>query len=350
VATRHGLRAPSFRQAAEEYTDAVGGAISESSLRRVTLGVGEEIEEWKEAATERASAPAQRGEDARCRRVAMQEPISGQANVSTDGTMVRIRDEGWKEVKISAISQVEVQPAGAKQASSAQRSGSDPVPVRPTRRQEDPQVHLTAHSYCAGLWDADELGRHQYAEGLRRGIDQVARLSSVNDGAPWIERITLTNFPDAVQIVDWSHASGRLWAVGQALYGEGSEKTKAWVEANLDDLWAGRGWAVVGTLQALRLDQRSVPDEVRQAPGYFESNLARMRYQQFRAQGYPIGSGTVESGGKNVVHLRMRRPGRGWARNNAQAMLAGLSELHSGRFDWAWQQLQQPAIQSHPHF
>jgi len=348
VATRHGLRAPSFEQAAEDYSDAVGGAMSGSSLRRITLGVGEEMAEQKEIEAERASAPARRGEDPRFRRVARQAPILGQANVSTDGTMIRLRDEGWKEVKISAISQVEVQPPGAKQASSTQRSGSEPEHRRPSRRQEDPEVHLTAHSYCAGLWDADELGRHQYAEGLRRSIDQVERLSSVNDGAPWIERITLTNFPEAVQIVDWSHASGRLWAVGQAVYGEGSDKTKAWVEANLDDLWAGQGWAVVGALHGLQVDQCPVPDEVRQAPGYFESNLARMRYEQFRAQGYPIGSGTVESGGKNVVHLRMRRPGRGWSRNNAQAMLAGLSELHSRRFDQAWQQLQQPP-QSHPH-
>jgi len=350
VATRHGLRAPSFQQAAEEYTDAVGGAISESSLRRVTLGVGEEMAEWEEVEAERASAPAQRGEDPRSCRVATQDAIVGQANVSTDGTMIRLREEGWKEVKISAISQVEVQPPRAKRASATQRSGSDPINPRPSRREEDCQVHLRAHSYCAGLWDADELGRHQYAEGLRRGIDQVKRLSSVNDGAPWIERITLTNFPDAVQIVDWSHASGRLWTVGQALYGEGSDKTKVWVEANLDDLWAGKGWAVVGTLHALKVEQCPVPDEVRQAAGYFESNLARMRYDQFRAQGYPIGSGTVESGGKNVVHLRMRRPGRGWTRNNAQAMLAALSQLHSGRFDQAWQQIQQPAIQSHPHF
>ena len=349
MATRHGLRAPSFEQAAEEYSDAVGGTMSGSSLRRITLGVGEEIAEWKAAEAERASAPAQRGEDPRCRRVAMQELIRGQANVSTDGTMIRLRDEGWKEVKMSAISQVGVQPPAAQPASSTQRFGSEPEHRCRSRREEDPQVHLTAHSYCAGLWDADELGRHQYAEGLRRGIDQVERLSSVNDGASWIERITLTNFPEAVQIVDWSHASGRLWAVGQAAYGEGSEKTKAWVEANLDALWAGQGWAVVGALHALRVDQSSVPDEVRQAPGYFESNLARMRYEQFRAQGYPIGSGTVESGGKNVVHLRMRRPGRGWSRNNAQAMLAGLSELHSGRFDHAWQYLQRPT-QSPPHF
>ena len=37
-----------------------------------------------------------------------------------------------------------------------------------------------------------------------------------------------------------------------------------------------------------------------------------------------------------LVHHRMRRPGRGWQRDNAQAMLAGLSELHSGRFERAW--------------
>jgi hypothetical protein len=48
-------------------------------------------------------------------------------------------------------------------------------------------------------------------------------------------------------------------------------------------------------------------------------------------------SGTVESGINTVVHHRMKRPGRGWGRSNGQAMLAGLSELHSGRFDQAWQ-------------
>jgi hypothetical protein len=350
VATRHGLRAPSFQQAAEEYTDAVGGAISESSLRRLTQDTGEKIAAWKAEEAERASAPAQRGEDPQARRVAAQDALREQANVSTDGTMIRIREEGWKEVKIGAVSRVEVQPPGGKEADSSQRTRTGATPSRSSRRDEDPRVRLSDHSYCAGVWDADELGRHLYAEGLRRCIDQAKRLSSVNDGARWIERIVLTNFPQAVQIVDWHHASGRLWTVGQALYGDGSKQTKEWVGTHLDDLWQGKGWAVVGDLRALDLDQRQVPDEVRQAPGYFESNLARMRYDQFRAEGYPIGSGTVESGCNNVVQHRMRRPGRGWTRDNANAMLAGLCELHSGRFTCAWQQIHHPQPQSHPHF
>jgi len=221
---------------------------------------------------------------------------------------------------------------------------------RCSRRDKDPRVHLSAHSYCAGVWEADELGQHLYAEGLRRCVDQVERLSSVNDGARWIERIMLTNFPHAVQIVDWNHARGRMWAVGHALYGEGSVQGKEWVEARLDDLWDGKGWAVVGSLREENVEQRELGDEVRQAAGYFESNLSRMRYDQFRAAGYPIGSGTVESGCNNVVQHRMRRPGRGWRKDNANVMLSGLCELHSERFTTAWQHLNQQQVQSHPHF
>jgi len=64
-----------------------------------------------------------------------------------------------------------------------------------------------------------------------------------------------------------------------------------------------------------------------------------MRYATFRTEGYPIGSGTVESAANTVVHHRLRRPGRGWSRKNGQAMLAGLSELHSGRFEYTWLRL-----------
>jgi hypothetical protein len=323
--------------------------MSESSLRRLSLGSGEKMAAWQAKEAEQASAPAQRGEDPRARRVAAQDPLREQANASTDGTMIRIRGEGWKEVKIGAISRVEVQHPGIEEEDAIQQTRNG-TRSRSSRREEDPRVHLSDHSYCAGLWDADELGRHLYAEGLRRCIDQAKRLSSVNDGARWIERIMLTNFPQAVQIVDWHHASGRLWTVGQSLYGEGSKQTKEWVGKRLDDLWQGKGWAVVGDLRALDLDQRQVPDEVRQAPGYFESNLGRMRYDRFRAEGYPIGSGTVESGCNNVVQHRMRRPGRGWTPTNANSMLAGLCELNSGRFTRTWQQIHHPQPQSHPYF
>jgi hypothetical protein len=327
VATRQGLQAKSFDLAAEAYDDAVGGSISSDSVRRITQGWGKAVEAQRHAEAERANAPAQVGEGPRDRRIAEMEPIRGQANLSTDGAMVLVRSEGWKEVKLTAVSEVRVRAA---EEGAARES-------RSSRREQDPLVELSGHSYQAGLWDADTMALHQYTEGLRRGIDRCPRLSSVNDGAPWIERITYTNFPEAEQVVDWSHASGRLWQVRDAIFGKGTSQGKEWVEGQLDLLWRGQVAEVVTALDDLALEQERYPPEVRQAPGYFRSNQMRMRYDYFREAGYPIGSGTVESAANNVVHHRMRRPGRGWQRDNARAMLAGLSELHSGRFDRAWQ-------------
>lgn len=331
------LRAPSFQKAAEDYVDAVGSFISRMSVWRIATGAGQVLARRKKAEAERASAPAQRGETPRTRRVEEERPVQGQGNISTDGTMVLIRGERWKEVKVGAFSQAEVLPPSprAKRAAQAER--------QPSRRDNDPRVKLSQHSYVAGLWEADEFAQYQYAEGLRRGLDRVEKLSSVNDGAPWIERITLTNFPHATQIVDWDHASGRLHTVTKAVLGEGSDRATQWVEARLDKLWDGRVEEVVKALRALDLDQDKWPDEVRQAPGYFETNAERMRYNRFRAAGYPIGSGTVESGAKNVVQHRMHRPGRGWERKYANAMLALLGEYHSDRFDQTWVRLCQPA-------
>jgi hypothetical protein len=73
---------------------------------------------------------------------------------------------------------------------------------------------------------------------------EVTARRQSRSGGPWIERITLTGFPQAVQIVDWGHASGCLWAVGHTLRSEGREEARQWVEAGLDDLWDGKGQAV----------------------------------------------------------------------------------------------------------
>jgi hypothetical protein len=261
------------------------------------------------------------------RRLPEVAPITTQANISTDGAMLLVREEGWKEVKVVAISAVRVQPASVRSA------------AQPSRRAADPLVTLAQHSYQAGLWDADTMALYQYAEGLRRGLDYCPKRSSVNDGALWIKRITDLNFPGVPQIVDWSHAAGHLWSVANAVHGEQTAAAKQWVEPQLDQLWCGQVAQVVETLDQLDLQQPRWPELVQEAPNYFRSNQERMRYDHFRTQSYPIGSGTVESAANTVVHHRLRRPGRGWSRIHAQAMLAGLCELHSGRFEHAWYHL-----------
>jgi len=327
VAVEQGLQAKSFELAGRAYSNAVGLHMSADSLRRLTEGWGHQVEGQRIVEAERANGLGPWGESPREHRVAEVDPIAGLANISTDGAMVLLRQEGWKEVKLTAISEVHVKVGEESTVST----------TLPSRRAQDPQVELSRHSYQAGLWNADTMAWHQYAEGLRRGLDHCQRLSSTNDGAPWIERITATNFSQAPQIIDWSHASQHLWTVANEVFGEQTLPAQQWAERQLDHLWNGQVVQVVATLDSLNLDQERWSPVVRQAPDYFRSRQKQMQYDRFRAEGYPIGSGTVESAANTVIHHRLKRPGRGWKRDNAQAMLAGLSELHSGRFDRAWQ-------------
>jgi len=328
VMTRCGLRESSFEQAAEGYREATGGQVCGASVRRVTQGFGQQVQERHTAEAERAARVGAFEEFPHERWLPLVQPLRGTGNVSSDGTMVLIRGEGWKEVKVAVFSQVEVLPPHHPERRKAQREG---------QRGQTDVVRLGQHSYCAGLWDADTFGRYQYLEGLRRGFDRLTTTTSVNDGARWIARITDTNFPHTQQIVDWTHGTEHLWAVGNAVFGEATAEAAQWVDQRQTELWHNQGEAVVTALQGLELEQTAYPELVQQAPGYFAARLAQMRYADFRAAGYPIGSGSVESAARNVVQPRLRRPGRGWARDNADAMLAALGEFHSGRLQTTWQ-------------
>ena len=55
---------------------------------------------------------------------------------------------------------------------------------------------------------------------------------------------------------------------------------------------------------------------------YLGKNLARMRYDEYLAAGYPIASGVIEGACRYVVKDRMERAGMRWTVEGAQAMLA----------------------------
>ena len=234
---------------------------------------------------------------------------------------MHVRDEGWKEAKLVVISAVRPKKEGEKEKN------------RGSRRYQpyEPQMMLEKHSYQAGFWVADEMGQHQYLEGTRRRIAHCRKISSTNDGAKWIKRITDENFPDATQIIDWYHAAEKMWEIGRQTIANKDDR-QLWIEQQLDHLWMGRLIDVNAALRQLDLSHLPPSDELHSMLGYFERNASRMNYHQYRIAGFPIGSGSVESGINVVVHHRMKRQGRGWLRDNVSPMLAALSELHSSRF------------------
>lgn len=319
MAVRQGLQAKSFELGAELFSDATGCSMSKEGIRQVTQGWGKAVDEKREGEVEAVFDVRQSAE------IEKIAPIKTQASLSTDGGYVHVRDEGWKEAKLVTVSAVRPKKEGEK--------GAHPDGRR--YKPYEPQMMLEKHSYQAGLWDADEMGQHQYLEGLRRDIPHCPKVSSPNDGAQWINRITRENFPEATQIVDWFHAAEKMWHIGKQTIGNKGERAD-WVGKRLDDLWMGRLSAVNADLEKVDATQALEPEDLEMSIGYFQRQQERMKYHQYRIAGFPIGSGSAESGINNVIHHRMKRQGRGWCRENVNPMLAALSELHSGRFEQVW--------------
>jgi len=64
-----------------------------------------------------------------------------------------------------------------------------------------------------------------------------------------------------------------------------------------------------------------------------------MTYALFRAQGYPIGSGCVESANKLVVESRMKGAGMHWAEEHVNPMLALRNIVCNDRWKTSWKHI-----------
>jgi hypothetical protein len=131
-------------------------------------------------------------------------------------------------------------------------------------------------------------------------------------------------FPEAVGVLDLFHVLERLWAVAHCFHKEGSDESKEFVEQRLRDLLQGRvGYVINGLRRRLKAEKLSSPRRkvVRSAVEYLENNKAHMRYDEYLAAGYPIGSGVAEGACRHLVKDRMEQTGMRWTMEGAQAML-----------------------------
>jgi hypothetical protein len=176
-------------------------------------------------------------------------------------------------------------------------------------------------SYVAGLESAARFGPRLALEAHRRGVEGAGRVAVLGDGAAWIWVLAEEYFPGALQIVDWFHASERVWALGRALFGEGTEQTTTWVEQQLARLAQGQAATLAVEWGALpgRGEAAAVRDE---QVTYFTNQAPRMAYDQYRAAGWDIGSGMVESACKQVIAAREKGPGMRWSEAGAHTVAA----------------------------
>jgi hypothetical protein len=304
-----------FEQAAEDLCCYAGLQVQPREIERVAEEVGRQVEHW---------LSEQQGQ------VLKSEPAASPAlepkakfYVSFDGTGIPVR-------------KVELLGRRGKQADGSARTREVKLGCVFTQvgldKEGYPQRDPDSTTYVGAIESSALFGWRIYAEARRRGLDQAKTVIVLTDGARYNRTIVQTHFHDAVHIVDLFHAYEHLTAIAQLLWGPEAKAPKAW----RDLLEAGDIRRLVRKAgQQLPASAQSRKAMVKQLR-YFEKNALQMRYAEYRAQKFFVGSGVVEAGCRTVIGERLKQSGMRWSVRGANAIIALRCCILSGRFEDFW--------------
>jgi len=288
--------------------------ISDTSVWRRTERWGQRFQAEETAQRAVATASPARG-----------VPVPGEARdlpemgVAMDGAKVHIRGEGWKELKVGCVFDIEIRPTLDK----------------PTGEMLD-LAHAIRNSYVAHLGGPEVFGERVWAEARRRQWTRARDSIALGDGAPWIWNLVQTHFFDSRQAVDWYHATEHLANTANLLKGEGTPAARQWYTAQATPLFEGHAEQLAARLLEVAQDHPAGADALRREAGYFRDNHSRMQYQELREDGFPIGSGMVESGCKRF-RARFNGAGMRWSRPSIGRLIPIRAAILSRHFDQTWQ-------------
>ncbi len=294
---RLGARLP-FAQVAEEMAFLFGVSVSADTVRRLTEQAGAlqvAIEQRELERLEQEAPPEREGP-------AVQQ-------VSADGAMVPLVGGSWTEVRTIAIGAVE---------------------------EQQGEAHATDLSYFSRRCSADAFIRQATLPTHERGTRGAGTVVAVVDGASWLQELIDEQCPTAVRILDFPHAVGYLSKAAQAAFGAGSREAAIWLDAWASKLKTDEPADVFAAIRKLPTPTPDAATAKGTAVRYLSSRVEQIRYAAFQEQGYPIGSGIVESAGKLVVEARLKGSGMHWSPRHINPLLALRGRLCSGQWEQIW--------------
>jgi len=286
-----------FEEARQQIRRYLQVEVSANTIRQATQEIGTRQARQEQSWIERSQdlAYLQQREQAQGR----PERLYG----SIDGAFVPI-DQEWKEAKL--VSWYRIGP-----------------------RYGQTEWHAQQIHYYPSLQEAASFGELVWATAVQHRADRAQELIFVCDGAVWIWKLIEHYFPDAVQIVDWYHACQYLYPIAEVLF-ETPDQQNDWITEMKALLWEGEVEQVIAACQA---ELATIGAPVQKLITYYQHNRERMRYADFRQANYFIGSGTVESGCKQVVSMRLKRSGACWSLAGASATAKARAAWLSGSWD-----------------
>jgi len=167
-------------------------------------------------------------------------------------------------------------------------------------------------------------------------------LICVMDGAKCIWSIFSDVFKDIkkkILILDIIHVLEYIWLIAHVKHKEGSEEARHYAYKKLLLILKGKVSSYIMELQKDNLSgswEKSQRKKFSKVITYLKNHKQYMRYDLYLSNGYPIGTGVVESACSHVVKDRMELSGARWGICGAEAILKLRSVVKSNVWDKYW--------------
>ena len=299
----------------KEYS---GIEVGTKDVERISELIGKDIEKWQK--------------DERTKILAQDIPVRPEKNipvmyVECDGTGVPAIPE-------------EVEGRKGKQEDGSAKTRESKVGCVFTQTTLDekgrPVRDSDSTTYIGAIETSEKFGDRLEAEAIHRGLWNAETVVVLGDGAVWIRNIVEQHFYGAIQIVDFYHAKEHLHKLLQLLF-DTQEKFKEQEPIWIKWFENGNIEEIVKTAKQLHPDPKEVCKNIEKEIGYFEENVDRMRYADYKKKGLFVGSGVIEAGCKTVVGKRLKQSGMRWSVRGADAIISLRCCILSGRFDEYWE-------------
>lgn len=205
--------------------------------------------------------------------------------------------------------------------------------------EQSARRRLTGAFSSTGL---DDCTRSLARQAQRVGGDRVEQWILPSDAGAGLETRLSATFPFSTWVLDFYHAQEHLRTLANLRFAD--PEAAAVEHVRLRHLLRHEGGAAL--LAELRRDEvasgSASSESVRVERCYFEKHRHGLDYPRYKARGWPLGSGPMESGCKEVVSARMKRSGMRWGDRGAAAVLALRLDFCNGPRAWnaRWERCQ----------
>jgi hypothetical protein len=196
--------------------------------------------------------------------------------------------------------------------------------------------------YIASVARPKKAVMHEIKQEIEDQSFAQTPLICVMDGATclwtYAEEIFKT-IKNKVFILDIIHVLEYIWLMAHVKYEDKPTEAKRYVYDRLMLILQGKVASYILELQnELHRGSWKVSHQktFKKVMTYLKNHKSYMRYHEYLAQGYPIGSGVVESACSHVVKNRMELPGARWSVSGAEAILQLRSVVKSQDWDAYW--------------